>query len=231
MIKAVYFDLYDTLACYDPPREQAHADACRTYGVDVNPEAIREYLPTADLFWRDENARSPLGKRTEQEQAVVYAEYEVRLLKGIGVEISHELGLKIMAALWKAGLKFKLFDDALDVLRSIKDRGLTTGLISNVGQEIESICKELGLQPYLDFKITSFQTGCDKPRPEIFQAALDSAQIKPEESMYIGDQYDQDIVGARGVGMKAILIDRDDLFSHITDCPRIRSLTEVIDYI
>ncbi|MBN2463475.1 MAG: HAD hydrolase-like protein, partial [Dehalococcoidia bacterium] len=71
----------------------------------------------------------------------------------------------------------------------------------------------------------------DKPNPEIFQAALKKAKVKPEEVIYTGDQYDLDIVGARGVGMKALLIDRNDYFPDITDCPRIRSLAEVTKYI
>jgi len=61
--------------------------------------------------------------------------------------------------------------------------------------------------------------------------ALEKAQVKAEEAMYVGDQYDLDIIGARGVGMKAVLIDRNDSFSNVTDCPRIHSLTEIVEYI
>jgi putative hydrolase of the HAD superfamily len=96
---------------------------------------------------------------------------------------------------------------------------------------MESTYTELGLQPYLNFKVTSAEVGCDKPHPEIFQAALKKAQVKPEEVIYIGDQYDIDIVGARGVGIKALLIDRNDYFPDITDCPRLRSLTEITQYV
>ena len=79
--------------------------------------------------------------------------------------------------------------------------------------------------------VFSSEVGCDKPDPDIFLAALKKAQVKPEEAVYVGDQYDLDVVGARGVGMKAVLIDRNDFFTHITDCPRIRSLTEIVKHV
>jgi putative hydrolase of the HAD superfamily len=96
---------------------------------------------------------------------------------------------------------------------------------------MESTYTELGLQPYLDFKVTSAEVGYDKPRPEIFMAALEKGKVKSKEALYVGDQYDVDIIGARGVGMKAVLIDRNNYFPDITDCPRIRSLTEITQYI
>jgi putative hydrolase of the HAD superfamily len=96
---------------------------------------------------------------------------------------------------------------------------------------METTYTKLGLQPYLNFKVTSAEVGYDKPRPEIFLAALKKAASKPEEALYIGDQYQIDIVGARGVGIKALLIDRNDYFPDITDCPRLHSLTEITEYI
>jgi HAD superfamily hydrolase (TIGR01509 family) len=96
---------------------------------------------------------------------------------------------------------------------------------------MEPTYTQLGIQPYLDFKVTSSEVGCDKPQPEIFMAALEKAQVKPEESIFVGDQYHLDIVGARGVGIKGLLIDRNDYSPEITDCPRIHSLTEITQYI
>jgi putative hydrolase of the HAD superfamily len=96
---------------------------------------------------------------------------------------------------------------------------------------MESTYEKLGLQPYLDFKVTSAEVGFDKPRPEIFQAALKKAAVNPDEALYVGDQYQIDIVGARGVGIKALLIDRNDYFTDITDCPRISSLAEIVKFV
>jgi putative hydrolase of the HAD superfamily len=231
MIKAVCFDLYNTLAYYDPPREEVHAAACRELGIEVEPRELNNSLPTADAFWRDENSRSPIDKRPTHEKISVYTEYEARALKGAGLEISQDVAIQILMKVQQIGLNFKLYDDALPALKLLKSRHLILGLISNVGQDIASTCKDLGLEPYLDFQVTSFEVGCDKPQPGMFLAALNKAQVEPGEAIYIGDQYDLDIVGARGVGMKAMLLDRNDSFTDITDCPRIRSLAEIVEYL
>ena len=231
MIKAVFFDFYNTLATYDPPREEVWANACQENGIDVEVKTLFSSLTTADMYWRNENLRSPIDKRTPEEKIDFYAEYANRIIEGAGAQASRDTIFKILAKIREYKWEFKIFDDTLSTLKELDDRGLILGLISNVVQDMEPTYTELGLQPYLDFKVTSAEVGHDKPNPEIFQAALNKAQVNPEEVVYIGDQYDIDVVGARGVGMKALLIDRNDYFPDVTDCPRIRSLTEVTKHI
>jgi len=231
MIKAVFFDFYNTLATYHPPREEAWANACRERGIKIEAKTLFSSLAAADMYWRNENSRSPIDKKTPEEKINFYVEYATRILRGAGVEVSHDTALQILATIREHKWEFRTFNDTLPTLKELENRGLILGLISNVVQDMEPTYTELGLQPYLDFKVTSAEVGCDKPQPKIFQAALKKAQVKPEEAIYVGDQYDLDIVGARGVGMKALLIDRNNYFPDITDCPRIGSLTDIVDYI
>jgi putative hydrolase of the HAD superfamily len=105
------------------------------------------------------------------------------------------------------------------------------GLISNIDQDIRPVCNELGLDPYVTHVVTSKDVGSEKPHPLIFLAALDSAGVEAEESVYVGDQYSCDVVGARGVGMKPVLVDRYDLFPNVNDCARIRSLAELVNHV
>jgi len=231
MIKAVFFDFYNTLATHHPPREEAWVNACRELGIAIEARALFNSLVAADMYWRDEDSRSPIDKRTPEGKNELYAEYGTRILQGAGVEASRDTALQLLAKLRQHKWEFKAYDDSLPILKDLKNRGLILGLVSNVVQDMEPTYTELGLQPYLDFKVTSSEVGYDKPRPEIFMAALKKAQVKPEESIYVGDQYHLDIVGARGVGIKAVLIDRNNYSPDITDCPRIRSLTEITQYV
>ncbi len=231
MIKAVFFDFYNTLATYHPPREELYVGICRELGITVEAKSLFSSLAAADIFYRNENLRSPIDKKTPEEKINFYIEYATMIVKGAGAEISRGAALQVLAKVREQKWEFKTYEDTLPTLKELDNLGLVLGLISNVVQDMESTYTELGLQPYLDFKVTSAEVGCDKPNPEIFQAALKKAQVKPEEVIYTGDQYDLDIVGARGVGMKALLIDRNDYFPDITDCPRIRSLTEIKEYI
>ena len=231
MTKAVFFDWFNTLALYHPPREGIHAAACREFGIEVSEERISRSLPAADQFFMEENARSSVEKRSPEERAQVYAQYEKRMLSGAGVEVSDELALRIMQEASKSfkGLVFALYDDVLPTLELLKQRGLILGLISNIERDMDPVCAELGLAPYLDFMVTSREVGADKPRPPIFLAALEKAGVKASEAMHVGDQYHSDVIGAREVGIRPMLLDRYDLFPQVTDCPKIKSLAEIIE--
>ena len=155
----------------------------------------------------------------------------MRALGGAGVEISPDLALKVLLKMKEMQWDFVKYDDTIKTLETLKDRGLILGLISNAGKNMNNIYEELGLLKYLNHCITSFEVGHDKPHPEIFLAALQKGQLKPEEMVYTGDQYEMDIVGARDVGIKAILLDRNDWFTEITDCIRINNLSEIVNHI
>jgi len=231
MIKAVLFDFYNTLASYYPPREDIYISSCRELGIDVEAKALFTSLAAADIFYRNENSRSPIDSKTPEEKINFYVEYVTRIVSGAGAEISRDATLQILAKIREYKWEFKVYSDALPVLKTLKKRRLILGLISNVAQDMEATYTKLGLQPYLNFKVTSAEVGYDKPRPEIFLAALKKAKVKAGEALYVGDQYQIDIVGARGVGIKALLIDRNNYFPDITDCPRLHSLTEIKEYI
>ena len=88
MIKAVFFDFFNTLAYYQPPREQVYIDVCREHGIQLEEKALAKSLPLADQFWRDENRHSPIESKTPEEKFSFWTEYVSRAVKGAGVEIS-----------------------------------------------------------------------------------------------------------------------------------------------
>lgn len=68
MTKAVFFDLYHTLACYDPPREDLQAKALRDFDIAVPPVTFCHELVIADEFIYREVARLPLSKRSNEDK-------------------------------------------------------------------------------------------------------------------------------------------------------------------
>jgi len=211
MVKAIFFDWFNTLALYDPPREELHRRVCREFGIELSPEAVMRGFLTADRYFWEENANSPVGKRHPEEQAEVYYRYQDILLTEAGAKVDKELLLKIMTKvhqLFKEAT-FVLFDDVLSVLKTLKERKLIVGLLTNATQEMISIHRKLGLEPYLDFVVTSEEAGSDKPHSPIFLAALERAGVGASEAVHVGDQYQLDVVGARGVGINLIDIGKD----------------------
>jgi len=231
VIKAVFFDFYNTLVGYDPPQEILEARALRDFGIDVSPEVFRRPLLVANEFIYGEHARLPIGKRPKEEKIALYSQYHGIILREAGLEASPELIAGMLGKMLKLDLKLVLFDDVMPALTHLRGRGQILGLISNVDRDITPICQELGLSAMFGVVVTSQEVGFNKPQPEIFLAALKQAGVKPAEAIYVGDQHQIDVVGASGAGMLGILLDRHGFFEEITDCPRIRRLTEVAEHL
>jgi putative hydrolase of the HAD superfamily len=229
-IKAVFFDLYHTLVTYDPPQEVLEARALGELGVDVDPQVFLRPLVMADEFIYQEIARRPLSYRSPEERLGLYRRYQEILLKEAGIDYDEKLVMELLVKMQKTVMNLALFDDVAPALTDLKGRGLTLGLISNVEQDIDELLERLGLPAWLDIVMTSQEAGYNKPNAEIFLAALRQAKVEPAEAIYTGDQYRVDVVGAEGAGMKGILLDRSGYYEEL-DCPRIKSLTELVDYL
>ena len=229
MIKAVFFDLYHTLVRYEPPREELMSQVLKDLGIEVKPEILRRPLVIADEFIYQEIARTPLSQRSKEDKMALYARHQEIVLKEAGIEANQKLILGLLGKMQQFDMKLVLFDDVLPALTDLKNRGLILGLISNVDRDITPLLGQLGLKSWLQVVVTSQNAGFNKPQPEIFQAALKQAEVQASEAIYIGDQYQVDVVGANKMGMKGVLLDRGGYFEETTDYPRIQSLTQLVE--
>ena len=84
------------------------------------------------------------------------------------------------------------------------------GVISNNFGNTQGWCDEYDLSPLLDIVIDSTVVGVSKPEAGIFYAALTGLGVSPQEAIYTGDTYSDDVVGAKGVGMWAAWLVGDE---------------------
>jgi HAD superfamily hydrolase (TIGR01549 family) len=227
MIKAICFDFFNTLTYYQPSRERVYIDACKKYGLVLDPIMLSKSLAKADIYWRDQNKQMRSSRMAALKKFPFLLEYITRVVNGSGVRINKFIALDILLHMAKIKWKFVVFDDVIPNLKELKQRGYITGIISNVDRDFQSSFGSMEFMQYIDFHLTSLEAGCDKPAAGIFELALKKAGVEADEAIYIGDQYEQDVLGARNAGMQAILIDRNNLFADIQDCPRIQSLDQV----
>ncbi|MFC1915626.1 HAD family hydrolase [Chloroflexota bacterium] len=231
MIKAVFFDLYHTLVRFDPPREELQAEALKEFGIEVSPEVLVRPLVIADEFIYQALARSSPAQRSKEKQMALYAQYERILLKEAGIAADEPLVLGLLGKMQQSDMKLVLFDDVMPALTDLKSLSLVLGLISNVEHDITALLSQLGLTSLLQVVVTSQDTGFNKPQPEIFREALKQAGVQAPEAIYVGDQYQIDIVGANQVGMKGVLLDRGGYSTETIDCPRLQSLTQIVEHL
>jgi FMN phosphatase YigB (HAD superfamily) len=99
-------------------------------------------------------------------------------------------------------------------------------VISNADGGIERVLSRCGIADCFESITDSGIVGFEKPRTEIFEAALSLMKARAEESLYVGDVYSVDYVGARNAGMQAVLLDVAGAYRD-RDLPRVEALTEL----
>ena len=227
-LKAVLFDVYGTLAGFDPPREQIQSQALEHFGLEVTGSGIDAGYHMADAFMTRQNATKPVRTMNGNEQREFFARFEQLVLQGAG----HKVDLALAAEIWfevrKQEYRITLFPDVIDGLDRIRSSGLIVGVVSNMNSTAQRLCDDMGLTGHVDFAVTSGEIGVEKPDPQIFEAALIKADVSAEESAFIGDQLESDIFGAEQAGIRPILIDRYNGHSGYKSHPRVVDMESTV---
>lgn len=117
-----------------------------------------------------------------------------------------------------------------EALEKIQARGLVMGVVSNADGRVEEILKKVGVAQFFSIIVDSHIEKVEKPNPEIFIRALKRLNLKAEETIYIGDFYSIDVIGARKAGLGAVLMDPADAWQK-DDVPKISSLDKFAELI
>jgi beta-phosphoglucomutase len=124
----------------------------------------------------------------------------------------------------------RLFTDVLPTLEALQTLGMPMGILSNFGTQLRDVLRRFDLLRYFEFVVVSAEVGLAKPDPRIFQLAVDKSGHPASRLLYVGDHIGDDIQGAWGAGLAAVLIDRGDRRGDAL-CPRIHSLLELESYV
>ncbi|MEV4969341.1 HAD-IA family hydrolase [Streptomyces sp. NPDC024062] len=101
---------------------------------------------------------------------------------------------------------WRLYPDALDVLRRLREQDVRIAVVSNVGWDWRPVFDALGLTPYIDANVFSYEVGVDKPDPRIFQLACDRLGVDPAEALMVGDEQHKD-GGAEAIGCRYLPVE------------------------
>jgi beta-phosphoglucomutase len=124
----------------------------------------------------------------------------------------------------------RVFSDVFPTLDALREHGMPMGVLSNFTTNLDHLLVRLGLRDYFDFVIVSARVGLAKPDPRMFDLAVSEAGRPRDRLLYVGDHVGDDIEGARGAGLHAVLVDRGD--RHIqASSSRIASMLDLVPYI
>ena len=115
--------------------------------------------------------------------------------------------------------------DAHRALTKLSEEGYVLGVVSNADGRVAGLLAESDLAKYFKVILDSHIEGIEKPNPEIFKRALERLELQAEETIFLGDFYSVDVVGARRAGLGAALMDPLKCW-HVDDVPKVQSLTD-----
>jgi HAD superfamily hydrolase (TIGR01549 family) len=217
-LRAVLFDVDFTL-CRPGPElgPDGYAALGREYGLELDRARYEE----ARLAAIDDLRRHPDLDHDEE----IWVRFTEDIVRGMGGGASAavgEIAVQIVRR-WEQAAHFELYDDAVPVLQQLRRSGLKLGLVSNTSRDLGAFVRHFGLA--VDGWIASGSYGKVKPSPLIFSAALELVGCPAECAVMVGDSPEDDVAGARAVGMRAVLVDRGGRFPDAVE--RIESLSEL----
>lgn len=187
-IKAVFFDLYETLVTEFDPNWQPQPSLADRLGI------------RAEVFeaeWRARrDARMTGAQRNFQD-----------VLRAICASVDHEVDQDMLEQLSAERLANKaapfvhIEEDVVRMLHDIHRANVKVGLISNCAPEEVASWETSQLAEYFDDTLFSFQLGCAKPEARIYRLACERLSVEPERSIFVGDGGSDELAGAERVGL------------------------------
>jgi putative hydrolase of the HAD superfamily len=227
MVSFVWFDIGYTLVYMQ--RETTYQEALRRFGKDVPLEDIRRAFHLTDKVFMRAHPGAFLNPR-----GVYMPWYLGQMNYGLGIAID----VCALDACWeeiKRGVRpyWLPYEKTHEVLESLKRDSIGLGVISNWDPSARDVLRDSKLIEFFDPIIISCEVGTSKPDPAIFRTALERAGVEPGACLYIGDNYYDDALGSRRIGMDALIINRYGKLGveEIKDCPIISDLSQVITHI
>jgi putative hydrolase of the HAD superfamily len=218
-VGAVFFDLWDTIVDFVPDEGDAlHRRIADRLGVP--------YERFQEVWYSDDAIRSrnigPIAPCFGAACATLGVEADVDELVG-----------------WRRDLTRRALvprDGLLDTLEELRERGLRVGLISNCTEEVADVWPETTFAALFDAAVFSATAGLAKPDPAIYRLGATRLGVEPSECLFVGDGANDELRGARDVGMTPVLIHRDGqdpIWENLRDWDglRITSLPRVLELV
>lgn len=203
-LRAVLFDVDFTIAKPGPDLgPEGYRRLGERFGLELDPERYGEARA---------HAITTLGRHPELDHdEEVWVLFTEQIIRGMGGNTDRAYDCaREMTRAWEDAHNFQIFDDVLPALAELRAHSLKLGLVSNTGRNLDEFVAHHALD--VDAALSSGVHGKTKPHPTIFQAALDRLEVEPEAAVMVGDSIEDDVEGARAVGMRGLLLDRENRY-------------------
>ena len=229
-IRAVLFDFDGTLRHHLPTGGEVFTDYAIDLGLQVSDEDRRRAAIWEHYYFANSPEIQADQKKFNGQEEDFWFHFAHRRLAALGCpsDLVSELGPKVSAYMRESCQpEVWLPGETHTVIPGLRESGYTLGVVSNRDKPYQDEIEELGMAGYFDFSLAAGEVQSWKPDPGIFYAALERAGATAQQTIYIGDNFFADVVGARRAGLQPVLYDPKGLF-YEPDCPVITSFEELI---
>lgn len=228
--RAVFFDAGLTLIQARPTLAERYVRYMREVGITVTPPTVEVALKNASAEMLTWYKADPDVWSTDSKVQTHWQDFYIVAFQELGAGSASEERAETLYKEYNLPGAWHLFPDVLPTLTTLHEQGYIIGVISDWATSLaQNILLPLGVGPYVDFMVVSATMREAKPSYGLYREALARAGAKPEEAVHVGDNYVNDILGARAAGVAGVLLDRDRVHNEPLDCPRIFSLEELPD--
>ena len=229
-IKAVFFDLDGTLRHSVPEGGEVSTAYVISLGLPVSEEARLNAMRWEYQYWASSaDLRDDLLAHSSDTENF-WIEYSRRRLIALGVAPGQafEVAPKVsahMGELYKPESVVPM--DVRRMLPALKQAGYIMAVISNRDRPFQDTLDSHGLSKFFSYSLSGGEVDSYKPEPGIFEHALKQMNVTAPETVYVGDNYYADVIGARRAGLEPVLYDPNHIFPD-ADCVTIRSFDELL---
>ncbi len=220
----ITFDAAGTLITPHPSVGAVYAEVLSHHGVTV---------PAGDLNSMFKSSFSEALKKTREN---INETTEIEFWRNISWKTfgrfcsdkDFELIFKDLFETFALARRWKISNDALPTLQSLKDRNYRLALLSNWDKRLRNVAAECGIGKFFETIFISSEVGFEKPDRRIFSHVEKSMVLNPKNILHIGDSPDRDAAGAINAGWNAIILDPEN---RIKDYYRINCLIDLLSYL
>jgi putative hydrolase of the HAD superfamily len=228
-IQMVFFDVGGTLVELNGSVGDIYGRFARRYGIDRDPVAMTDSF--ARSFREQPPLAFPRGTPEDELQRLEREWWRSLALNVIPWFPEFDEFFNEVYEFFRSREAWRLFDDAIPTLAELKNRGLRLAIISNYDSRIDDLLRVFEIERFFDGVHVSSRSGAAKPDRDIFLSALRYHRVEPQRALHVGDSLREDVEGASAVGMRAVMLDRNQSCESNNELIRIRYLEELLGYL
>ena len=218
----VFFDLDGTLRHNDPPARDIFYQFAAELGFEITPAQSVAVERWVNWYWADSKELfddlESFGPWRDNRDFWVNLARRQFLQLGTEEAFAEELALVVTVKMRENYESEDCVpDDVIPTLRSLRQAGFKLGLVSNRSDPLDKIVEDLGLMGMFDLMLAAGEVGWYKPDPRLLLFAAERLGVEPGETLYLGDNFHADVLGASAAGMTPVLLDPRGLYPE-ADC-------------